>query len=31
MRKIYYRIEEITGPVVKINAKNVSYGEIAKI
>jgi len=31
MRKIYYRIEEITGPVVKINAKNVAYGEIARI
>jgi len=31
MRKIYYRIEEITGPVIKINAEDVFYGELAKI
>jgi len=31
MRKIYYRIKEITGPVIKINAKNVAYGELARI
>jgi V/A-type H+-transporting ATPase subunit B len=31
MRKIYYRIEEIAGPVIKINADNIAYGELAKI
>lgn len=31
MRRIYYRIEEITGPVIKVNAKNIVYGELAKI
>merc|ERR1712072_1602432 len=31
MRKIYYHIEEIIGPVIKINAEKIFYGEIAKI
>jgi V/A-type H+-transporting ATPase subunit B len=31
MRKIYYHIESINGPVIKLKAKNVSYGELAKV
>jgi len=31
MRKFYYHIQEITGPVIKIKAENIAYGELAKI
>jgi V/A-type H+-transporting ATPase subunit B len=31
MKKIYYHIEAINGPVIKLKANNIAYGELARI
>ncbi len=31
MRKLYYKINKINGPVIELKAKNIQFGELAKI
>ena len=31
MKKVYHKIEEISGPVIRLKSTGVSYGELARI